>query len=126
MNKKLMVSIFVFVCLVLGFAGTNRVAALSPSGPLGNQVFYSAAIEKIVLSGPTAGKIPNQQLYSPYIGSIIRRNAASLVPTSVFPNQVFYSPFVGNIVKPGLTRLANSSSIANQVFYSSTIEGFLH
>jgi hypothetical protein len=123
MNKlKLLVSIFMFVSLVFVFSGTSSVAALSPSGPVGNQVFYSTSIQEMITLDLPGGGITNQQFYSPFIGSIIAPVPLSGIPkASAISNQVFYSPFVGSIINPSLT-----SGLPNQVFYSPMIESFIH
>jgi hypothetical protein len=115
MNKRrFLVSIVVLVLLSVAVFATTRVAALRPSGTVGNQVFYSASIESII--PPTRTEpIANQVFYSPSVASLVGLNHASKVS-----NQMFYSAYVENF-NPDLT-----SDFSNQVFYSPTIEGFIH
>jgi hypothetical protein len=71
MNKRrFLVSIVVLVLLSVAVFATTRVAALRPSGKVGNQIFYSASIESIIPLTRTE-PIANQVFYSPTIEGFI-------------------------------------------------------
>ena len=139
MNKLgLKISIVVLASLLFGLAGVGYAGAVSPSGPAGNQVFYSTGVQDIVTGVRSASVSPDRQFYSAYIGSFVKTYSTSVVHNQIFyspfvgsivsrasmsliPNQVFYSQYVANMINPTLP-----SGFPNQVFYSPTIEGFLH
>ncbi len=120
--KKFRISIFMFVCLALAALGTSPVAALSASGPVGNQVFYSPFIGSLI-NRVLPSDHPTRLFYSLYIGSLIpdgTRDLPDPVLSSDPSARLFYSQFIGSLV-PG-----NRLDYPNQVFYSPTIESFIH
>jgi hypothetical protein len=115
-KSTLLVSLAVFILLIAVAAfTTTQVAALRPSGSVGNQVFYSPGIASFI---PTvlARPLSNQEFYSPFVASIVSR-----VSASVIRNQVLYSPYLANLLGRG-----SMSAFPNQVFYSPMIESIIH
>ncbi len=125
--KKFWISIFMFVCLALAALGTRPVAALSASGPVGNQVFYSPFIGSLINPvlpsyHPTrlfysllSSNSPTRPFYFRHTGSLIpggTRDLPDPVLSSDPPARLFYSQFIGSLV-PG-----NRLDFPNQVFYS--------